>query len=78
MALSDFQELLKSLQPHSLLPESLSRIDFTPLNLSVDNQELKSVDVGSVVELQKICMASHETAKCQSCLWWLFGEARYL
>lgn len=53
MALSDFEELLKSLHPHSLLPESLSRTDFTPLNLSVDNKELKSVDVGSVEELQK-------------------------
>ena len=52
MALDDFQELLKSLQPHSLLPSHLSFEDFVLLNLSVDNHELESVDVGSVDALQ--------------------------
>ncbi len=52
MALDDFHTFLKSLQPQSLLPSHISKYDYVPLDLSVDNQALKSVDVGSVNELQ--------------------------
>ena len=52
MALYDFHTFLKSLHPHTLLPSHIKKDDYVPLNLSMDNQDLKSVDVGSVDELQ--------------------------
>ncbi|MCA0153743.1 peptidoglycan DD-metalloendopeptidase family protein [Winogradskyella vincentii] len=53
MALDDFQSLLKTLQPHSLLPSYIKKDDYVPLNLSVDNVDLKTVDVGSVDQLKE-------------------------
>ncbi|MCA0132002.1 peptidoglycan DD-metalloendopeptidase family protein [Winogradskyella alexanderae] len=52
MALNEFQDLLKSIVPHSLLPSYITPTDYVPLNLSVENKELKSVNVGSVQDLQ--------------------------
>jgi murein DD-endopeptidase MepM/ murein hydrolase activator NlpD len=53
MALDDFQSLLKTLQPHSLLPSHIKKDDYVPLNLSVDNEDLKTVDVDSVDQLEE-------------------------
>lgn len=52
MALYDFHTFLKSLQPHTLLPSYVEKEDYVSLNLSLDNEDLKSVDVGSVDELK--------------------------
>ena len=57
MALDDFQSFLKSLQPHSLLPSQISKDDFVPLDLSVYNEDLNSVNVSSVDELQQYVLS---------------------
>ncbi|WP_439151557.1 peptidoglycan DD-metalloendopeptidase family protein [Winogradskyella sp.] len=52
MSLSDFQTLLISLQPHPLLNSSIKKDDYISLDLSIQNPELKAVNVGSSDDLK--------------------------
>ncbi|MCB0399896.1 MAG: peptidoglycan DD-metalloendopeptidase family protein [Winogradskyella sp.] len=52
MALSSFEELLKSLQAHPLIHPSVSKNTYVPLDLSIHNKELEHVDVSSSKALE--------------------------
>lgn len=52
MAPSSFEELLKSLQAHPLIHPSVSYNAYVPLDLSIHNKELDSVDVSSSKALE--------------------------
>lgn len=52
MALSSFEELLKSLQAHPLIHPSVSHNAYVPLDLSIHNKELVHVDVSSSKALE--------------------------
>lgn len=52
MPLSTFKTFLKSLQPYPLLGTSISKADYTPLDLSVKNPELANVNLSSSKDLE--------------------------
>ncbi|WP_426430876.1 peptidoglycan DD-metalloendopeptidase family protein [Winogradskyella sp. HB-48] len=52
MALSSFEELLKSLQAHPLIHPNVSHNAYVPLDLSINNKELALVDVSSSKALE--------------------------
>ncbi|WP_138434647.1 peptidoglycan DD-metalloendopeptidase family protein [Winogradskyella algicola] len=52
MTLSSFEEFLKSLQAHPLIHPKISKNAYVPLDLSIHNKELDSVDVSSSKALE--------------------------
>lgn len=52
MTLSSFEELLKSLQAHPLIHSEISHNAYVPLDLSIHNKELESLDVSSSKALE--------------------------
>ncbi|WP_299363323.1 peptidoglycan DD-metalloendopeptidase family protein [Winogradskyella sp.] len=52
MQFSSFKDLLKSLRPHPLVDPKISFDAYVPLNLSIDNPELKNIDVSSSKALE--------------------------
>ncbi|MBC2846082.1 peptidoglycan DD-metalloendopeptidase family protein [Winogradskyella flava] len=52
MSLSSFQAFLKSLSTFPLLGDSMSKEDYIALDLSVNNSDLKSVNVSSSIALE--------------------------
>jgi len=53
MASSELEQLLQNIQAHSVLDASIDYSDYTPLDLSVQNDALHQVDVSSSLALQE-------------------------
>ncbi|WP_299123606.1 peptidoglycan DD-metalloendopeptidase family protein [uncultured Winogradskyella sp.] len=47
MSVSNFETFLKSIKTHPLIDPSISKCDYVPLDLSINNSELKAVDISS-------------------------------
>jgi murein DD-endopeptidase MepM/ murein hydrolase activator NlpD len=65
MPSSSFETLLKSLQPHSLIADSIQNDLYIPLDLSIYNLELKDFDVSSSNELENYIWNHMKTHKAK-------------
>jgi len=61
MSILSFEEFLKLLQPQPLFNSSITNSDFVPLDISVNNMELKAVDVSNSKDLEKFIWNHIET-----------------
>lgn len=65
MLFSSFESFLQSLDVHSLVDPSIPKASYIPLDLSINNTELKAVNVSDVEDLERYIWTSIKTNKAR-------------
>ncbi|WP_340155335.1 peptidoglycan DD-metalloendopeptidase family protein [uncultured Winogradskyella sp.] len=65
MTFSSFEYFLKSLNAHSVIGASIKKTDYIPLDLSIDNAELKVVNTSSSADLEQFIFNYIKTNKAK-------------